>query len=242
MGELLLPGSFDEALGGLVGGLAAGRVMRVVNFHATPRYREAQYRRQFEAYARLFAPITPETFDSAFDGTWTDGRPGLMPVLFEGFRDNRDVMLPILEEFGFKGWFFVPSEFPGVPEAEQRAYAAAHVLRLPDRDEYPGARVAMTWDEAREVAGRGHGFACHSRSHFDLRPDTPDAVLRDEIVRAAAEFREGLGRPVEIFCWLRGAEAGVNPRADAMLREAGFRYLFSNFKVQRLAGAVRPGA
>ena len=43
------------------------------------------------------------------------------------------------------------------------------------------------------------------------------------------------GAPVEIFCWLHGAEAGVNPRADAMLREAGFRYLFSNFKVQRLA-------
>ena len=41
--------------------------------------------------------------------------------------------------------------------------------------------------------------------------------------------------PVEIFCWLHGAEAGVNPRADQMLREAGFRYLFSNFKVQRLA-------
>ena len=49
--------------------------------------------------------------------------------------------------------------------------------------------------------------------------------------------RATIGWPVEIFCWLRGAEAGVNPRADAMLREAGFRFLFSNFKVQRLAYA-----
>lgn len=237
MGKLLLPGSFDEALGKLVGGLAAGRVLRVVNFHATPRYREAQYRRQMEAYARLFAPIAPDNFDSAFDGTWADPRPGLMPVLFEGFRDNLDVMLPILEEFGFKGWFFVPSQFPGIPEAEQRAYAEAHVLHLPARDEYAGQRVAMTWGEAKDIAARGHGFACHSRSHFSLTPDTPDEVLRDEILTAATEFREGLGRPVEIFCWLHGAEVGVNPRADAMLREAGFRYLFSNFKVQRL---VRP--
>lgn len=235
MGELLLPGSFEDTMGALVGGLSAGRVLRVVNFHATPRYREAQYRRQVEAYARLFAPITPGNFDSAFDGTWADARPGLMPVLFEGWRDNVDVLLPILEEHGFKGWFFVPSAFPGVPAPEQRAFAGAHGLRLPSRDEYPGERVVLTWEEARDLAGRGHGFACHSRTHFDLRPDTPDEVLRDEIFMAAAEFREGLGRPVEIFCWLHGAEAGVNPRADGMLREAGFRYLFSNFKIQRLA-------
>ena len=235
MGKLRLPGSADETLGALVGGLAAGRVIRVVNFHATPRYRADQYRRQMEAYARLFAPITHLTFDSAFDGTWSDPRPGLMPVLFEGFRDNVDVMLPILEEFGFKGWFFIPSAFPSVVPEVQRSYAKAHRLHLPKHDEYEGDRVAMTWDEAKAVAERGHGFACHSRSHFDLRPDTPDHVLWDEIHTAANEMRNGIGWPVEIFCWLRGAEAGVNRRADTMLKAAGFRYLFSNFKVQRLA-------
>lgn len=235
MGRLRLPGTVDETLGALVGGLAAGRMIRVVNFHATPRYRADQYRRQLEAYARLFAPITHLNFDSAFDGSWSDPRPGLMPVLFEGFRDNVDVMVPILEEFGFKGWFFIPSAFPAVGPAVQRSYAKAHTLHLPRRDEYPGDRVAMTWAEAKEMAARGHGFACHSRTHFDLKPDTPDHVLWDEIHTAAVEMREGIGWPVEIFCWLRGAEAGVNPRADAMLREAGFRYLFSNFKVQRLA-------
>ena len=235
MGKLRLPGSVDETLGALVGGLAAGRMLRVVNFHATPSYRADEYRRQFDAYARLFAPITYQNFDSAFDGTWADARPGLMPVLFEGFRDNVDVLLPILEEFGFKGWLFIPSAFPSVVPDVQRSYAKAHTLHRPKRDEYPGERIALSWAEAQEVAARGHGFACHSRSHFDLKPDTPDHVLWDEIHTAANEMRAGIGWPVEIFCWLRGAEAGVNPRADRMLRDAGFRYLFSNFKVQKLA-------
>src|SRR4028119_1630010 len=175
MGKLRLPGSADEALGSLVAGLAAGRVargvycppgahsraprrplagraagrvLRVVNFHATPRYRAEEYRRQIAAYARLFEPITFQKFDSAFDGTWPHVRPGLMPVLFEGFRDNVDVMLPILEEHGFKGWFFVPSAFPAVTPDVQRSYAKAHRLHLPSREEYPGERVAMTWEEA----------------------------------------------------------------------------------------------
>ena len=43
-----------------------------------------------------------------------------------------------------------------------------------------------------------------------------------------------LGAVVEIFCWLEGAAIGVNAEADAMLRDAGYRYLFSNFKIQKL--------
>jgi peptidoglycan/xylan/chitin deacetylase (PgdA/CDA1 family) len=234
MAELLMPGTAEAMLEQLVGGMAAGRVLRVVNFHATPRYRAEEYRRQFAAYARLFEPITFQNFDRAFDGTWPHAKPGLMPVLFEGFRDNVDVLLPILEEHGFKGWFFIPSAFPAMGPKVQRSFAKAHRLHLPAKDEYPDQRVAMTWDEAKDLANRGHGFACHSRTHFRLEPDTPDDVLWDEIHTAANEMRAGIGWPVEIFCWLHGAEAGVNPRADAMLVEAGFRYLVSNFKVQRL--------
>jgi len=234
MSRLLLPGTADQAIAQIVAGHAGGRTMRVVNFHATPRYRQAEFRRQIEAYARLFAPITRDNFDSAFDGTWKDAKPGLMPVLFEGYRDNLDVMLPILEEFGFVGWLFVPSFFLGVPEQQQRDYAASHVLHLAKKDEYVGQRIALTWGEARAISGRGHVFACHSRNHVELRPDTPDAVLEEEIAVSKQEMERELGTSVDVYCWLRGAEIGINPRADALLRKAGYRYLFSNFKIQRL--------
>ena len=80
----------------------------------------------------------------------------MMPVLFEGFRDNFDVMLPILEEHGFTGWLFVPPAFLDIPAHEQRAYAAAHVLHLPKRDEYASERITLDWDEARATRARGH--------------------------------------------------------------------------------------
>lgn len=235
MSRLLLPGPADEAVRQIVAGHAAGRTMRVVNFHATPRYRLDEFRRQMELYARLFAPITRQNFDAAFDGRWSEPKPGLMPVLFEGYRDNFDVMLPVFEEFGFAGWFFVPSGFLGVAEAEQRDYAASHVLHLAKRDEYPGQRIALTWDEAREIVGRGHGFACHSHNHVELRPDSPEDFLQREIVVAKQTMEAELGVDIDIFCWLRGAESGINRRADALLRQAGYRYLFSNFKIQRLS-------
>lgn len=234
MSELLLSGSAHSVIAEIVEGIARARTVRVVNFHATPSYRRAEYQRQIEAYARRFEPITRANFAAAVDGTWNRPRPGLMPVLFEGFRDNLDVLLPILEGHGFTGWFFVPSAFLGVPADEQRTFAAGHVLHPAQRDEYPGERIALTWDEAREISERGHVFACHTRTHHELLRDTPLTVLEDEIVAAKAEMERELACEVDMFCWLHGAATGVHPEADRLLREAGFRYLFSNFKIQKL--------
>ena len=38
-----------------------------------------------------------------------------------------------------------------------------------------------------------------------------------------------LGLKVDCLCWLRGAALGFNLDADRLLRETGYRYLFSNF-------------
>ncbi len=233
-GRLLLPAGAPVVLRELATGMARSRAIRLVNFHATPRYREAEYRDQIAALAHDFEPITPANFAAAIDGNWPHERPGVMPALFEGYRDNLDVLLPILEEFGFTAWFFVPSGFLGVPGDQQRSYAAAHTLHLPVIDEYPGDRIALTWDEARAIVRRGHAFACHTRTHNDVTPDTPRAVLEDEILASKAEMERELGTNVDIFCWLEGAALGINPEADTMLREAGYRYLLSNFKIQKL--------
>jgi peptidoglycan/xylan/chitin deacetylase (PgdA/CDA1 family) len=232
--ELLLPSAAPPVLAEIAQGLARSRAIRLVNFHATPRYREAEFRQQIAEYAELFEPITPANFAAALEGRWPHARPGLLPALFEGYRDNLDVLLPILEEYGFTAWLFVPSGFLTVPAEEQRSYAAAHVLHLPEQDEYPDQRIALTWDEAREIVQRGHVFACHTRTHREVTPDTPRAVLEEEIIVARAEMTRELGVAPDIFCWLEGAPLGTNPEADALLREAGFRYLISNFKIQRL--------
>ncbi|WP_428332336.1 polysaccharide deacetylase family protein [Novosphingobium sp.] len=232
--DFSLPAQAPQVLRELAEGMAQSRAIRLVNFHATPRYREAEYREQIAALARDFEPITPANFADAFGGTWNHARPGVMPALFEGYRDNLDVVLPILEEFGFTAWFFIPSGFLNVPPLEQRKYAACHTLHLPLIDEYPGERIALTWDEARDIVRRGHTFACHTRTHNLVTPDTPHAVLEDEIAASKAEMERELGVAVEIFCWLEGAALGINAQADAMLRQSGYRYLLSNFKLQKL--------
>lgn len=222
-----------ETVAALSAGYAQGRALNILNYHSTPRACRDEYRRQLEACASRFSSFDQTKLDDWFAGTYVAEKPPLIPVLFEGFRDNYDVILPIVEEFGFRAWFFVPSHFLNVPIAEQRSFAKAHTLHYPC-DDYPGDRIVMSWAEARDAADRGHVFACHSRTHAEVDPETADDVLHSEIIEAKREMDEGLNRSVEIFCWLHGAEVGVNPRADAMLRKAGYRFLFSNFKLQKL--------
>lgn len=230
----LPPGGAPALLADLVAGMATARAIRAVNFHASPRYREVEYRQQIAAYAQVYEPITADNFAAVVDGAWPHARPGLLPMLFEGYRDNLDVLLPILEEHGLTGWFFVPTAFLTVPVVQQRSYADSHDLHLPVHDEYLGDRIALTWDEMRDISRRGHVIACHSRNHSELGADMPIAVLQDEIVVAKAEMEDELGHEVDIFCWQEGAAIGVNPDADMLLHDAGFRYLISGFKIQKL--------
>lgn len=232
--ELLMPGPANDTISSLVDGHSQGRGICVVNFHATPSYRTEEYRRQLALYAEKFRPMNENNLEDVFAGKVTGEKPGLIPVLFEGFRDNLDVILPILEEFGFTGWLFVPSYFLSVPAGEQRDFAASHMLHPARHDEYEGERIALNWDEARDIAQRGHVFACHSRTHNELQPDSTEDMLVDEIVTAKAEMEEKLDKPVKTFCWLHGAPTDIHPRADVLMREAGYKYLFSNFKVQKL--------
>ena len=228
-----LPRSPTETAAELAQGLRSGRVFRLINFHATPSAKRAHYQREIAACAGRFSSLSATALHRVMSGGEMPEKPMLLPILFEGFRDNYDVILPILEEHGFKGWFFVPSHFLNVPTRHQRIFAARHALDY-GPDEYVGDRIALNWTELRDAHARGHLVACHSRNHTALHPDTPDDVLHDEIVVAKEELEQGLGAAVDTFCYLYGAEYGLNPRADALLMRSGFRYLFSNFRLQKL--------
>lgn len=219
-------------LADIVGHLARGGVVRTINYHNTPLSRAREYERQLAALAGRYDPVSERDLEGWLDtGAWHKARPGLIPVFYEGYRSNYEVGAPLAERYGFRAWFFVPSAFPDVPPAEQRAFAAEHHIRFVEDG---GERIAMTWDELRDLDERGHVITSHTRHHVPLAPGTPDELYRREIVGSQRDFERELGHPVKAFAWLYGSEYGADPRADAWLREAGYRFLFSNFKIQRV--------
>ena len=207
-------------------------VIRAVNFHNSPRVQAEQFDRQLAGYSELFTSVNQDELDAYLtDGTWTKPKPGLIVSVYEGYRNGYDVLLPLLEKHGFIGWFFVITGFINSPVKEELPYALSHEIDMLTR-EYADGRYALTWDELRHIDQK-HVVACHTRSHQLLAPMSP-GMLREEIVGSQDQFRKHLGHPVRAFVSLTGPAYGEHPATDRLVDAAGFDFVFSNFRIQRI--------
>lgn len=210
----------------------SGAPISAINYHNTPAYRAADFDRELEMIAERFAPTGEDELTEFFrTGRWPHRKPGVILAMYNGYRNNFDVFRPLLEKHGLIGWFFVPSGYASCPPEQQAAFAAAHTLKTIPH-EYADGRTAMNWDELRAIDGR-HVVASHTRNHVRIQIDDA-AGMESEIVGAQEDFRANLGHPVRSFAWLLSGTYGQSPVTDACLDRAGYEFLFSNFKVQRL--------
>ena len=208
--------------------------IRVVNYHNTDPVDADRFEREIASFAEHFTSVSIADLDQFFETRkWHKDKPGLIPAIFEGFRNHYDVMLPILEKYGFKGWFYIPSFFMDVPVKEQLRFTQHYDLTVSHPENYPDGRYALNWDEVRAIA-KNHEICCHTGNHFEIRPDTPDFDMYREIVISKRVMEEKIGRPVDVFCWLYGEEYAYNTRAHKYLKEAGYRYVLSNLKMEKI--------
>lgn len=217
-----------------LGSLPAGPLVRTINFHNTPARRAEEYARQLEAAAAYGSGAGEDDVLALLAGERRPHRPIVLPLMFEGYRNNYDVALPLLERAGLRGWFIVPTGFVDCPVPEQKDFADAHHLGLTE-DEHGDGRYAMTWDELRDVADRGHVIACHTATHCGVADIATPAAEHAELVVSRRRLEEELGREVRTLAWLWATAYGEDARADAAMRAAGYRLVISAARIQRIA-------
>ena len=219
----------------IAGLVERGTFLRVVNYHATLHADEERFRQEIRAFRECYHPVSVKDLDAWCEtGKWPYDKPGLIPAVFEGWRNGYDVMAKVLNEEGFTGWFYLPAFFPDIPVEEQVAYCKPHGLRLFGQEEYDDPRCAMTWDEIREIA-KNHVIACHTGNHARLDESLDPEILKKEIVDSRRRLEEMTGAEVTVFCWRGGDEYRRSVFAHSYLKEAGYRYLVSNLKIEKIA-------
>ena len=207
-------------------------LIRAVNFHSTSRTRVEIYDRQLEQYSRSFSSVNEaELQEYLTTGVWRKSKPGLIVSVFEGYRNSYEILNPLIEKYGFVGWYWVITGFINTPIPEQLAYAEHHDIDMMTHD-YQDGRYAMTWEELRQL-DKKHVIACHTRSHM-LLADMDAATRRVEVIGSQEEFKKNLGHPVRSFVSLTGPAYGEDPLTDGLVDEAGFEFVLSNFRIQRI--------
>ena len=226
--------SVDPAAGSaqLVRAIKTGQFVRSVNYHNTLSEDKAKLEKQLTCLAERFHSVGVSELETLIAGEpWTHDKPPVLLVFYEGLRNHFDVTLPLLESLKLTGIFCLIPGFIDTPVEKQVAFAKENYIDVRPH-EYADGRVALSWDEVRELSKRGHSFVCHTMTHSD--PDVPGFDPRYQSVEAVARMEEELGCDVAAFVWRRGLEWGAAPHADALLTEAEIRLLINNFKVQRL--------
>ena len=229
-----MPISFSERAASVEKLLATDELIRAVNFHNTSRAKSATYERQLAHYSQFFSSVSEGDLDKYLrTGRWDKPKPGLIVSVFEGYRNGYDVFAPLLERYGFTGWFFIITGFLDAAVKNQATFAQSHEIEMETR-EYPDGRYALTWEEVRKL-DKKHVIASHARSHTQL--STLDAATAErEIVGSQEDFEKHLGHKVRAFVSLTGPPYGENPSTDRIIEAAGYDFVFSNFKIQRLPG------
>ena len=224
--------TFSERAANVEKMLASDPLIRTVNFHNTSRAQVDTYERQLARYSQVFSSVNEDELDNYLTtGEWHKTKPGLIVAVYEGYRNGFDVFAPLLERYGFVGWFFIITGFLNSPIKDQATFAGAHRIHMQTR-EYPDGRYALTWDEVRKLDAK-HVIASHARSHTQLSLLDP-AIAEREVVGSQEDFQKELGHKVRAFVSLTGPPYGEDARTDRLIEAAGYDLVFSNFSIQRL--------
>jgi len=134
----------------------------------------------------------------------------------DGYRDNFDNAVPVLEKLSLPATFFVVTQWIGTD-----------VVPWWDREQ-DVRHPWMTWDQVRSLHRKGFDVGAHTRTHADLGK-VSEVKATEEILGARLDLQARLAAPVELFAYPYG---GRNHLADAnrdLVKAAGFRCCCSCF-------------
>jgi peptidoglycan/xylan/chitin deacetylase (PgdA/CDA1 family) len=141
----------------------------------------------------------------------------------DGYLDNYENAVPVLEKLSLPATFFVVTQFMGS-------------TIVPWWDRQQGVRHPwMTWDHVRSLCAKGFDVGAHTRTHVDLGR-VGERVAREEILGGRLELEHELGVPVDLFAYPYGRGRNVDDSSRDLVKAVGFRCCCSSFGGINMSG------
>ena len=93
---------------------------------------------------------------------WLKRKPGII-ISFDGLRNNFTEALPIIEEFGFIGWFCIPASFHQIKHEDQSLFIQNNSIIINDDK---CNEIAMSSDDLIKLS-KNHVILSHTLNHKD---------------------------------------------------------------------------
>ena len=201
-----------------------GNYIYALYYHDTPEHEISSLEQQLFYFKKHFSSVNQSDLNLFFaNKEWHKDKPGLILSFDDGLRSNFDFAAPLIEKYGFTAWFFITTDFLDVPISEQFEFAKNHSITV--RKSYRDSRLAMTWDEVRQL-DKNHVIGSHTKSHKRMEASTTETQIHQEIALSKKYLEEKLGHQVDIFCWVGGEEQSYSAQGAKAIREANYKYSF----------------
>ena len=128
----------------------------------------------------------------------------------DAYKDFIDNAFPLLEEYCFKAYIFVPVAYVG-------KYNEWDYVKLNVRKEL------MSWEDLRFIADKGYRIGSHTMTHKDLTK-LSDRDLEREVFDSKKLLEDRLGMEVDTFCYPYGY---FDRRVVEVVKKAGYKYAFT---------------
>jgi peptidoglycan/xylan/chitin deacetylase (PgdA/CDA1 family) len=168
---------------------------------------------QLGVIREYYTPIRLEQLLALLDGRARasdfGARPPVVLTFDDGFKDNYDVVLPLLERYGFPAVIFVPTDYLG-----RENFWEQHHYNIPRRE-------IVTAEQLADMHRRGLALGGHTCSHPHLS-ELPSEAAEREIATGRAVIEELIGEPVRTFAYPFGQVIDWTPETAAIVERLGF--------------------
>lgn len=191
-----------------------GPFIRAVNYHVVNAEQARKFERHLQYYQSHFVSVDRGRLEALVSGSkWPGRQPGLILSFDDGHRTHYDVVAPLLEKYGFTGWFFVPVGLMDLDPSDD-----GDLMSNGERD------LVLSMEQLKYLDER-HIVGSHSETHCRLRKDVPQKRMESEIHGSRVHLENVLGHPIEIFCWVGGEEENYSREAAKLVRRS-YKYSF----------------
>ena len=144
----------------------------------------------------------------------------LLLTFDDGYKSWVDNVLPVLEEEGLKGIFFVAS---GLLNS---AHNQAAVEKFMTEQLTISVRKPLSWEGAKQLLEAGQTIGGHTVTHVRANILNPGVFKEEVVTDRVAIYRETGVEPIH-FAYPFGSKNDFNEDTHELIAEVGYQYCFS---------------
>lgn len=196
-----------------------------VNYHAIQKTSEENFILQLKLFSKKYEAVDRDKLESFLHGVWPFKKPGIMLHFDDGLHEHYEIAAPLLDKFGFTGWFHVITD-----RLDNGALFS----------ERPCNQTSMTWGQTRDLTNRGHEICSHTCTHRRLNKYLSDEEIEREVCHSFDRIKHELSTEPIGFCWPGGEIDAYDIRAMKLIIST-YKYAFPSY-TKRLKYGISPYA